>query len=484
VALIDSQGTALLPPVPASSRLFVATCALLLGLGCKDQGGGKPTPESCPPLPLGTYSYTDTLPPKATLSGDWAADKSLTMPLALEGKDNGDMSVLYGTAMMGYYMIGVQRPVTCVDKKGLPCSPFIYQYDPRTDAETAEDMIHRQIVGAFGQTWIYRVTGRKEFSLSAEAAIQMLVPRVKVSKKGTKYLHDLGATGLMIMTLTQHGKYTGDTSRDELILDLGEHVLGELREDGSFKSGSALVWIQLHNVLWRLWDYTGHEVYLDALKRVARDAYMRRNERAKGQYHENIYIYGLWALEPLTELYKIWPEPWIQTMVFLTADDVIAKQYTYQDAAKCAWVGGFKPNNGKGHPNWNHTLKLEAMADAWRFAQLVGDTERSERYKASALAGADFLLRFQHRAGETDKFPNPAKPIGGIPLGGSDPSVRIDIPGHGSVGMAKVVSYFGTETSPSAPVPPPRTPPPPRVVPSAGEPGAAPAEAPPVPATP
>jgi hypothetical protein len=259
----------------------------------------------------------------------------------------------------------------------------------------------------------------------------------------------------MVMTMTQHGKYTGDRSRDSLIASMGQHILNQIKEDGSFKTGSALVWLQLHNALWRLWDYTGEQVYLDTLIKVAKNGHSRRNERGPGQYLEFPYIYGLWALEPLTELYKLRPEegPWISEMIYMVGDDVMSKQYTLADAQRCAWVGGFKPNNNKGHPNWNHTLKQEAMADAYHFATLAGKADKAAQYKASALAGAAFLLKFQHRKGETDRFKDSRKPIGGLPLGGDDPSVRIDIPGHGSIAMLKTALYMGIETAPGAVAP-------------------------------
>lgn len=463
------------PLLLLSAALLAASCG---GDGAKPKKGGKKalTAEACPTLPLGAYTYgPDKTPTVPTPEGGWAA---AAMPLKRQGPDTGDMSIIYGAAQMGYYMMGVQRPTTC--KKGkTPCMPFEYIYDPRTDGPGKGESIHRQVVATFAQAWLHKVTGRPEFGASAEAALQMLIPHLKGAEGGPRVLRDLGGTGLLAMSLTEHARNTGDKSRDPVIADVGAYILEQIAEDGSFKTGSALVWIQMHNALWRLWSYTQDQKYMDALLKVARYANDHKNDRGKDQYFEHLYIYGLWAIEPMAELYKLRPEEsWIPALVYEAADDVVKAQYTLEDAKECAWVGGFKPNNGKGHPNWNHTLKLETMADAYRFASWNGDAARAERYKASVKAGAEFLLRFQHRAGEGAGFPDPDQLVGGVPLFGNDPSVRIDIPGHGSIALLKSAVYLGEETAPGIQAAPPADPAAPpaadAAAPSGGTPGAAP----------
>ena len=438
------------------SALSIGLVASLLvacsGDGKKGKSKKPLTAESCPALPLGAYAYgADKLPQAPVAEG--AGFEAL--PLSVTGADNGDMSVIYGAAMMGYYMIGVQRPVDCVEAGGKPCMPFIYQYDPRTDAPTTEEMIHRQVVGALGQAWLYKVTGRPEFGLSSKGAVKMLLPRSKTDAEGRRQLHDLGATALMVMTLSQLDMAAGTREYSAVLDSFGKKILHNQRANGSFRSGSPLVWMQLHNALWQLYNYTQDEAYLTALINAGKNAHSRKDEREKGKYFEYPYLYGLWAIEPLTELVRVRPEEagWASELVYFVADDVAGAQYDMVNTTTCKYVGGYKPNNGKGHPNWNHTIKLEAMADAYRFARQAGDAERAERYKASALAGAAFLLKFQHRAGETDSFPNKIKPIGGVPLFGGDPSVRIDIPGHGAVAMLKVSTYVGDETVPGRVIP-------------------------------
>ena len=406
---------------------------------------GTPDPEGidCVPMrPFPPFELSDELPPRAVLPDDPAARDALPMPLELEGHaDAGHRSMVYGAMLAGAYMIRVQRPVSCTTDGGVPCFPFGYHYNPYEDTWSTQDMIHRQVVATFAQTWLYRVTGRDEFRLSAEAAIQSLMPRMR-KVRGTEKLHDIGASALMVMALTHHGKLTEDSSRDDTIDALGAYILSRVRPDGSFREGGPLQWYQLHQALWRLYDYTGEQHYLDALVYVGRYGYEHRDERGRDEYLELPYLYGLWALEPLTELYQLRPEEtWIPEMVYLVGDWVLSKQYTEQNAERCRWVGGYMPNNDRGHPNWNHTLKLEAMADAWRFAELAGDDERAAIYRDSAILGADFALRFQHRRDETDRYLVPGKALGGIPMYGDDASVRIDVPGHGAIAILKTAVY-------------------------------------------
>ncbi len=448
-----------------TSWALLPAVVLLLASCANPSGTSKRAPlteEACPSPTFGPYTYgSDTLP-RAVLPKDPSTWASLPMPLPLEGGDNGDMSTAYSALAMGYYTLRVQKPPTCMDEErtSMPCYPFQYEYDPRTNTNGDTEMIHRQLVGALSLTWMYRISGRPEFKLAATSALNTIMLRAKVDRDGHVKIQDLGASSLSAMAMSHLAVLTGDRSMDTQIRGLGEFLLSKIADDGRVTMGSVLQWQQLHNALWRLWEYTEDPRYIDALKRVARFAYEHRDERGKKQYFQYPYLYGLWAHEPLTELYRVMPEEkWIPELVFEVADEVAKKQYTRENTSHCDWVGGYKPNNGRGHPNWNHTLKLEATIDAWRMAVLVGDAERVERYRKSAEAGAAFMMHFQHRAADNSGYAGAERAFGGVPLFGDNPRVRIDIPGHGGVAMCKVVEYFGVETVPGAPEPLPSPPP-------------------------
>lgn len=436
--------------------------ALVLGLGLLSCGSDQTPPTGAAPPKgkrAGACAGPDFGPAAYGPSVSPTVDPSALagpLPFPLTGADAGLQSVTYSAALMGYYMLGVQRPAGCVDDAGKPCMPFVYEYDPRAHAATSEEMIHRQVVGALGLAWLYKVTGRPEFGRSVRAAADLLLPRVKAQNGGGAVLADLGGTALMSMTLSLLAEADQDRSYDAPLASFGEAILKAQRPDGGFRSGSPLQWMQLHNALWRLHIHTGDPAYLEALRAAGKNAASRIQETGKGQYFEYPYLYGLWAIEPLTELVARHPEDaaWASPLVWLVADGLAADQYTAKNTKTCAWVGGFKPNNGKGPPSWNHVIKLEAMADATRYAQQVGDTARAEKYRKSAELGAFFTINFQHRAGETDAYPVPAQAIGGVPLYMDNPNVRIDIPGHGAVAMLKVATYLGKETVERVPTPP------------------------------
>jgi hypothetical protein len=226
---------------------------------------------------------------------------------------------------------------------------------------------------------------------------------------------------------------------------VGEYLLARVQDDGSFSEGTPLQWAQSHQALWRLYSYTEDERYLDALVSVARYFYDHRDdEDIIGPY----YLYGLWANEPLTDLYQIRDEPWIRELVFAVGDEVASRQHTPVDDVDEDWVGGYLPNDGDGEPNWNSTLKLEAVIDAYRMADLVGDAERAETYRKSALVGTAFLQRLQHRLGEHEEFADEAFAVGGTPYAPSDPVVRLDVPHHMANAILKVVEYMDLEDYP------------------------------------
>ena len=90
------------------------------------------------------------------------------------------------------------------------------------------------------------------------------------------------------------------------------------------------------------------------------------------------------------------------------------------------------------------------MVDAWRMAALAGDADREAVYRAAAEQGAAWMLTNQYRLGDTDGFADPDLPIGGFPLFVDDPDVRIDIPGHGSIALAKASAWLLEEETPGA----------------------------------
>lgn len=380
------------------------------------------------------FVYDDTKLPR----GDLGADPSMaTVPFAVIGKDSGEQGIVYAAALAGYYIMRTQW-----DAEG-----YHYEYDPVTGDWEEKDNIHRKCGATFTQAWLYRITARDDFKWSTFRALEYLVGQGAEQADGSFKLRDLGATALITLSLTTYSKLAQTTEFDEIINGTGKYILDRITDEGSFTAGSPLVWAQAHQALWRLYDYTDDERYVLALEKVGKYFY---DNRDNDEVIDFPYLYGLWANEPLTDLYLERPQDWIAELVLTTGDDVASKQYTPANTDNEAWVGGYFPNSGSGEPNWNSTLKLEATVDAWRMADHVGDEERAEVFRKSALLGAAFLQRMMHRIGETDHFVDPELPIGGIPFSPTNPGVRVDVPHHGANAILKVAEYMDLEDFPGA----------------------------------
>jgi hypothetical protein len=412
--------------VPPRARAPLAV-ALLAAVAC----GEEPWDVDTPPR----HVYDDSRPPFVEVPDGDADQDGMPAPFAQVGGDDGGPGIVYTAALAGYYIMRVQD-----DDIG-----FHYQYDPVSGAFEEDDNLHRKAGATFTQTWLYRFTGRPEFRMSARRAIAYLLSRAAWQDDGSLRLRDLGATSLISLSATEYGRLVATGEWDDEIAGLGEHLLSRVQDDGSFSEGTPLQWAQAHQALWRIYSYTGDERYLDALVAVARYFYDHRgDDDIIGPY----YLYGLWANEPLTSLYQLRPEPWIRDLVFAVGDDVAGRQYTPVDDVAEDWVGGFDPGGDSDEPGWNSTLQLEAMIDAYRMAETAGDAGRAARYRKSALVGAAFLQRLQHRVGDGGDFADEAFAAGGTPFALSDPVVRVDVPHHMANAILKVVEYLDLEDYP------------------------------------
>jgi hypothetical protein len=404
-------------------RVRVAVCAALLA-ACGSDDWDVDTPER--------HTYDDSRPPFADLEGE---PEELPVPFAQMGEDDEGPGIVYTAALAGYYLMRIQDSSI----------GFHYEYDPVAAEFSEDDNLHRKAGATFTQIWLYRFTRREEFRLSTRHAIEYLLSRSSWQDDGSLRLRDLGATALISLSVTEYGRLVETDEWDEEIAGLGQHLLTRVQDDGSFSEGTPLQWAQSHQALWRHYQYSGDEAYLDALRSVARYFYDHRDDDdIIGPY----YLYGLWANEPLTEMYREAPEDWMSELVLRVGDRVAAAQYTPADDVDADWVGGFEPNDGDGEPNWNSTLKLEAVIDAYRMAVTVGDDIRTERYRKSALIATEFLQRLQHRQEDTGDFADGAFAVGGTPYALSDPKVRLDVPHHMANAILKVVEYMDLEDYP------------------------------------
>lgn len=80
---------------------------------------------------------------------------------------------------------------------------------------------------------------------------------------------------------------------------------------------------------------------------------------------------------------------------------------------------------------------LEAVADAWRWARLAGDGDRSGRYERAWHRGADFVDVLTLRGDDAFFSARPAACAGGVRATRPSSELRIDVAGHALIALAK-----------------------------------------------
>jgi len=361
-----------------------------------------------------------------------AAD-ALTPPLMITGEDTGEDGILYAAVLGGYYLMKVQRPD----------GGFGYQYDHRKGTWADEDQIHRQCGSTFTQAMIAELTGRPEFSLSTEWALRWLTSQVTELGGDSAMLVDLGATALVLLSLTSHGKHLGDTSRDDLIDRLGQFLLNSIAEGGAFTRGGSLQWGQSLQALGRLHDYTGDERYLDAMEATGHWLFLHpeRSYEATGEG----YLMSLWVGDPLVRLYERRPLTWIPEYLFRLTDPIVASQHLPHTTTDPERLGHYVVPEADGGPTWRTALRLEGVADAILLARMLGDTGRLASYRESTLYALHALQKLQLRAGDTRGAVDPALVEGAWPLSPDSPTLRADVTHHTANTLLKAALHLELE---------------------------------------
>jgi hypothetical protein len=413
--------------IASSARGWIV---LVMLAGCGSSGDDEWTIDDPP-----RHAYTDETLPRMEVPEEesWS---TASVPLEEMGQDTGEPGILYSAALMAYY----QMRMLDADEG------FHYEYDPTGDGFIESDSVHRKVVSTISLATLHELTRREDLRFSVERMLAFLRDQAVEQEDGTLELRDLGATSMFAIALSQHIESAGAVAWEETLERVAGHLMSLVNPDGSLQDGSPLFYAQAHLGLWKVYRATGDELWLDTLERVARFHYEHRDDDT---YVDSAHLYGLWAHEPLTELYMIRPLEWIPEFVFDNADSVIDDQYTPLDDVDERLLGSF--DESSEDRTWRAILKLEGTIDAYRLAVLVGDEERAERYRKSALLAVQFIQGLQYRRGDTGGFPDPARSVGGVPYGFDSPIVRIEVPGHAVVALCKVVQYMDLEDYPARP---------------------------------
>ena len=271
----------------------------------------------------------------------------------------------------------------------------------------------------------------------------------------------LGGQALALVALLERRRVLADDTHDELIAGLSgfmmsleladepgryyqsyDATLGEpsLDPDSDYYPGEALL------ALTRLARHYPDGPYLDYAVRAAEFLVHQRDGDipAAGVVPREDH----WLALALSDLYQLHPEEAYREVAYLQAESMLVNQFTADDGA---WRAG--GSSLQSPINYTSTAtKGEALVAVWAMAAATGDGEAAARYGAAARRNAQFQLRVQFTAENTELFPDPVMVIGAWGKDALDPWIRIDFVQHN---ISALIGVWYMTTEGSIPVPTP-----------------------------
>jgi cyanophycin synthetase len=338
--------------------------------------------------------------------------------------------------------LGAKWLASVVGREG--CFPYVYR--PTKD-EYVTDRYNE--VRHAGTTYaLYQFYGASEdesVKAAAESAVHYICASVRpVAVGGCAYIFDdrvkLGGQALALVALLERRRVTRDVSLDDLIGELASFLLGmELAEEpgrlyNSYDPGTNQRLVTPHSdyypgeallALVRLAQQFPDGPYLSTAIRVA--TYLMRERDGDIVSQGKIPREDHWLTIALSELYRLDEQPDYMTVAYLNADSMMSNQY------------------GEGHPEWwriggfrrgdsvNYTssaTKGEALVAAWELARYREDAEAAAHFSEGALRTAQFLMRVQYTAENTQHFPRPNRVVGAWAQDERNSRIRFDFVQH------------------------------------------------------
>lgn len=416
---------------PRLLMLLLLALAMASAPACREEE--NPEDTMTPGEEVINTDYTGEEEPRAVVPED-ASLEEIDLPLEQIGEDSGSGGMTYAAILSGYYILRVQQD------DGL----FGYEYTIADGSWSEDNVIHRQCGSTITQAWMYRVTKREEFLISAQRALIAIYAQTEELDDGSLFLRDLGGVSLLAIATSLVAIHGGVDEYDEELEKLGAYILARVDEDGKISGGDSLFLKQgqAMQALEHLHAYTGEEVYLDALERSTKWLIANPEEHKYGPYM------ALWNNEPMTYLYNLRPDPEIAELVYELSDRIVAQQHTPENHDKESYIGGYYIDPEKPVPSWSTCLFLEAVADGLRMARIAGDEERLETYAESSTLAAKYLLDLQFRKGEKQDAHDPDFINGGVPFTKSGTVIRVDVPHHVANAVLKTIEYQHLEDFP------------------------------------
>jgi hypothetical protein len=151
------------------------------------------------------------------------------------------------------------------------------------------------------------------------------------------------------------------------------------------------------------------------------------------------------------QLYAITKAQPCTDFVFEMTDWLCTLHYSRLDPRHPLWTGGFMDwNDGKAvvaAPRVNAAEYAEGLAEACRAAQIAGDHEREQRYRATLESCLQLLTTYQYTEANTQHFAEWYRPVvlGGFHASHQDGNLRIDYTQHAVSALVRYLTVCGPE---------------------------------------
>lgn len=322
---------------------------------------------------------------------------------------------------------------------------FFYIYYPEDgDFERADYNEVRHAGTTYAMFQAYDAFGGELLLDAAERAAEYIDQHSEPTGAGGRaFLYEgrmkLGGQALALVALLERRRVLEDEAYDELITDLAQFMLSleladepgryyqsydaeldepSLEPDSDYYPGEALL------AMTRLAQHFPDGPYLDHAVRAAEFLIHRRDGDipAAGEVPREDH----WLAIALSELYRLQPDQAYRDVAYLQAESMVGNQYTATDGPMR--VGGSRLQSPINYTST--ATKGEALVAVWALAAFADDQTAVDRYSTAARRNAQFQLRVQFTAENTEMFPNPAAVIGAWGKDALDSWIRIDFVQH------------------------------------------------------
>lgn len=326
-----------------------------------------------------------------------------------------------------------------------PDGSFYYSYDPAADEYDADEYNEVRHAGAtYALFQLYGASRDEQLLEAAEGGARYIEENsVAAGTNGRAYVYErrmkLGGQALALVALLERRRVLADARYDDLIDALSRFMLSlELSDEPgryyqSYDADSATPSLEPASLF-----YPGEALL--ALTRLAQHfpdgpylaAAMRAADYLTLQRDGNLPELGTipreehWLAIALSELHPLQPADAYRDVAFLNGDSMIESQH--RDPSEPELIGASRRQNPVSYTTT--ATRGEAFVAVWSLAAALDDASAVERFSAAARRTAQFQMRVQYTAENTELFPNPEAAIGGWARNPFEELIRIDFTQH------------------------------------------------------